>query len=268
MVDKILNFVQSIKEKGERFYLYDENLDDVINDDYDDRPRIIKRLEDKYNVSVDTEKLTLDSVSDLKIDWQLTLDNIYIYGGVKINALSTGLTSPISSLYESIACEHDYFTEEQERFLKEETNWFTKSAHGMGDGTYGILHRTKEKFPFDILYLDDGIYFKTNFTTASYYQSLIDSMGICGWQYFYLDFEEIQKKCADFKVGINWLLYPYGEGMSESPIGRNVTQETTRLDALVHHMEKCVYLLPKIFPEQDFSYHKQRLTEFKAFLGK
>ncbi len=95
---------------------------------------------------------------------------------------------------------------------------------------------------------------------------MIDSMAVCGWQYFYLDFEEIKSKCADFKVGY-WLLYPYSEGLIESPLGRDVTHDTSRLAAVVHHMEVCVYLLPKIFPNKDFSYHKQRLEDFKMFLS-
>ncbi|WP_312393100.1 hypothetical protein [Chryseobacterium sp.] len=92
-------------------------------------------------------------------------------------------------------------------------------------------------------------------------------MAVCGWQYFYLDFEEIKTKCRDFKVGY-WLLYPYTDGLIESPLGRNVTSETSRLDAVLHHMGVCVYLLPKIFPDKDFRYHKQRLEDFKTFLNK
>ncbi len=33
-------------------------------------------------------------------------------------------------------------------------------------------------------------------------------------------------------------------------------------------MEVCIYMLPKIFPHKDFSYHKQRLEDFKAFLNR
>src|SRR5690606_31887233 len=119
------------------------------------------------------------------------------------------------------------------------------------------------------LYLDRGRFFKTNVTLESYFQAMIDSMAVCGWQYFYLDCDEIKNKCADFKVGQRWLtIYPYGEGLIESPLGRDVAHEASRLDAVVHHMEVCVYLLPKIFLDKDFTYHKQRLEDFKAFLNR
>ena len=78
---------------------------------------------------------------------------------------------------------------------------------------------------------------------------MIDSMAVCGWQYFYLDFEEIKTKCADFKVGQRWLtIYPYSEGMASSPLGHNVTKETSRLDAVVHHMKYVCICYQKYFP--------------------
>jgi hypothetical protein len=176
---------------------------------------------------------------------------------------------PPDSMFEDNSCEHDFLSEEKEYFLKEETNWFCKSAHGSGNGAYAIFHREKEKYPFDILFLDEGLLFKTNFTQESYYQSMIDSMAICGWQYFYLDFDEIKTSCSDFKISTHgWLsLYPYGDNMSDSPLGRNITEDTLRIDAVLHHMKKCAYLLPKLFPNKDFSYHKKRYQEFENYLN-
>jgi len=55
--------------------------------------------------------------------------------------------------------------------------------------------------------------------------------------------------------------------MAASPLGHNVKKGASRLDALLHHMEVCVYLLPKIFPDKDFSYHRQRLADFKGYLN-
>ncbi|MFY7843743.1 hypothetical protein [Chryseobacterium gambrini] len=270
MINKVLDFAAYIKNIS-GFYSVEDNLEEKIK--YSDKKFDFTATftkEDfmyKWEREISNEDLKWLRISNLAIDWELTLENIYLYGGIKNWGFYDALVSPAQSDYKSIACQHEYFTEEEERFLKEETNLFCKSAHGMGDGTYGIFHRTKEKYPFDILYLDNGRFFKTNFTLDSYYQAMIDSMSVCGWQYFYLDFEEIKTKCADFKVGY-WLLYPYTDGLIESPLGRNVTKETSRLDAILHHMEVCVYLLPKIFTDKDFSYHKQRLEAFKVFLNK
>lgn len=270
MINEVLNFVKYIKSKS-GFYTVEDNLDETL--DFSEKVFNFIASETKedfvykWNREIINEDLKWLRISSLKLDWEVTLENIYLYGGFKNWGFSDALAFPTQPDYESIACQHEYFSEEEERFLKEETNLFCKSAHGMGDGTYGIFHRTKEKYPFDILYLDNGRFFKTNFSLDSYYQSMIDSMAVCGWQYFYLDFEEIKTKCADFKVGY-WLLYPYTDGLIESPLERNVTKETSRLDAVLHHMEVCVYLLPKIFPDKDFSYHKQRLEAFKAFLNK
>lgn len=268
MIEKILNFVLDIKQR-QNFYLIKENLDEKIN--YSEKKFIFSSTSakeyflSKWKREITDEDYKWIKISNLEVDWQLTLESIYLYGGFDNNGFYDALVGPPQPDYLSIACEHEFFSDEEERFLKEETVWFCKSAHGMGDGTYGIFHRTKDKYPFDILYLDSGIFFKTNFTLESYYKSMMDSIGVCGWQYFYLDFEEIKSKCADFKLGY-WLLYPYTEGLSESPLGRNVTKDTLRIDALVHHMEVCVYLLPKIFPDKNFDYHAQRLADFKAYM--
>lgn len=270
MISEVLNFVKYIKSKSD-FYTVEDNLDETL--DFSEKVFNFIASETKedfvykWNREITNEDLKWLRISSLKLDWELTLENIYLYGGFKNWGFSDALAFPRDPDYESIACEHEFFSEEEERFLKEETNLFCKSAHGMGDGTYGIFHRTKEKYPFDILYLDNGRFFKTDFSSDSYYQSMIDSVAVCGWQYFYLDFEEIKTKCADFKVGY-WLLYPYTEGLIESPLGRNINSETSRLDAVLHHMEVCVYLLPKIFTDKDFSYHKQRLEAFQEFLNK
>src|SRR5690606_38169487 len=269
MIKRVLDFVADIKSRS-GFYSVEDNLDETLN--FSDKAFnfiAVNTKEDflyKWEREITDEDLKWERIGNLKLDWELTLDNIYLYGGLRNWGFSDSLVSQAQADYESIACQHEYFTDEEERFLKEETNLFCKSAHGMGDGTYGIFHRTKDKYPFDILYLDRGRFFKTDFTLESYFQAMIDSMAVCGWQYFYLDFDEIKTKCADFKVGY-WLLYPYTEGLIESPLGRDVTHDTSRLDAVVHHMEVCVYLLPKIFPDKDFGYHKQRLEGFKAFLN-
>lgn len=269
MINKVLDFVVYIKAKP-GFYSVEDNLEKKLN--YTDKKFNFTATYTKedflyiWGREISDEDLKWLRISNLELDWELTHDNIYIYGGFDNWGFSDALVSPPQPDYKSIGCQHEYFSEEEERFLKEETNLFCKSAHGMGDGTYGIFHRTKDKYPFDILYLDNGRFFKTDFSLESYYQAMIDSMAVCGWQYFYLDFEEIKSKCADFKVGY-WLLYPYTEGLIESPLGRNVTHETSRLDAVLHHMEVCVYLLPKIFPDKDFSYHQQRLEDFKSFLN-
>ncbi|WP_315058844.1 hypothetical protein [Chryseobacterium indoltheticum] len=270
MINKVLDFVAYLKAKP-GFYSVEDNLDETL--DFSEKAFNFIASETKedfiykWDREITDEDLKWLRISSLKLDWELTLENIYLYGGFKNWGFSDALAFPPQPDYKSIACEHEFFNEEEKRFLKEETNLFCKSAHGMGDGTYGIFHRTKEKYPFDILYLDNGRFFKTNFNLDSYYQAMIDSMAVCGWQYFYLNFEEIKTKCGDFKVGY-WLLYPYTEGLIESPLGRNITRKTSRLDAVFHHMEVCVYLLPKIFPDKDFSYHKQRLEDFKIFLNK
>lgn len=272
MINKVLDFVADIKSRS-GFYTVEDNLEKTLS--FSDKAfnfiatNTKEDFLDQWGREITNKDLRWLRIGNLELDWELTLENIYLYGGFKNWGFCDAIAFPSQPDYESIGCEHAYFTKEEESFLKEETNLFCKSAHGMGNGTYGIFHRTKEKYPFNILYLDNGRFFRTNFNLDSYYQAMIDSMAVCGWQYFYLDFEEIKTKCADFKVGQRWLtIYPYSEGMALSPLGHIVTKETSRLDAVVHHMEVCVYLLPKIFPDKDFSYHKQRLEDFKIFLNK
>ncbi len=274
MVADIFQFIEGVEKKAD-FFLYSDNVKEVKGEITGDSDLFLREMlqedfEEKYNVEIEAGSLEFNKVSGLEMNWELTLENMYIYGGMKINGLIDALIMPPDSYYEFNACEHDFLMPDDEVFLKEETNWFSKSGHGSGDGTYGIFYRKENTPLFEIKFLDEGRLFNTDFTLETYYQSMMDSMAICGWQYFYLNFDEIKNVCGDFRISSGgWLtLYPYSNNMSESPLGRDITEETLRIDAVLHHMKKCVYVLPKIFPEKDFSYHKERYNNFKAFLGR
>ena len=160
MINKVLDFVADIKSRS-GFYTIKDNLEEKVN--YSDKQfsfGVMYTKEDflnKWGREITDGDLKWLRISHLELDWEITLENIYLYGGFENWGFSSALVSH-SPDYESIGCEHPYFTKEEERFLKEETFLFCKSAHGMGNGTYGIFHRTKEKYPFYILYLDNGLF--------------------------------------------------------------------------------------------------------------
>lgn len=118
-----------------------------------------------------------------------------------------------------------YEADQQELQFLNRLNWFEKQAWG-DDGKYGCFFREPGNFPPQIYFYDNGTYFAMSLNFEQYLEAMIASCAVRGWQYFYVD---IPDRFPDL-VGIN-------------------------KDIVLKDVELAVELLPKLFPDRDFSYH-------------
>ncbi len=98
------------------------------------------------------------------------------------------------------------------------------------DWRYGCFYREERVFPPKIALFDKNWFTIMNLSFEEYFESMINSGAVMGWQYFYIDFN----------------------------------QEIPHLKRAINDMETAVKNLPKLFPEKDFSFHIERLKELKS----
>jgi hypothetical protein len=98
------------------------------------------------------------------------------------------------------------------------------------DWRYGCFYRETGIFPPKTAFFDKNWYTIMDLSFDEYVDSMICSCAVMGWQYFYIDFN----------------------------------QEIPHLNRAVNDMEIAIKNLPELFPEKDFSFHKERLKELKT----
>jgi len=176
------------------------------------------------------------NISRLESCWSYTNENNeFIYGGFSFNGISEALAqaSDFWDVFNSLN-RHDPSEEELE-FLKK-LNWFEKQAWG-DDGKFGCFLREPGYFPSKIYFYDNGAYFPMNTSLEEYFDAMIASCAVRGWQYFYIDFPD------------------------EFPELREVNKEK-----VLAELVRTITVLPRLFPDKDFSYHQKRFREIESKL--
>ncbi len=130
---------------------------------------------------------------------------------------------------------NEHQPDEKELELLKKLNWFEKQSWG-DDGRYGCFLREVGDFP-QIYFYDNSAYFPMNLTLEEYLEAMIASCAVRGWQYFYIDIPD------DFPNLVR--------------INKNIVLE---------NVELAVELLPKLFPDRDFSYHMGRMDYIRGRL--
>src|SRR5690606_31415305 len=102
MIQKVLDFVADIKSRP-GFYTVTDNLDDTLN--FSDRAFNFIAVNTKEDFLYKWERVITDEdlkwlrISNLELDWELTYENIYIYGGFDNWGFSDALCSPAQPDY-------------------------------------------------------------------------------------------------------------------------------------------------------------------------
>ena len=115
-------------------------------------------------------------------------------------------------------------------------NWFEKQSWS-DDGKFGCFLRQPGDFPLPIYFYDSGAYFSMPLSLEAYFDAMIDSCAVRGWQYFYIDIPE------------------------QFPEFREVNKHK-----VLAEMELTLNLLPNLFQNKDFSYHMNRFEGFKNII--
>ena len=112
-------------------------------------------------------------------------------------------------------------------------NWFERSADGTG-GAYGCFIREPGKFPPPIAFYYRGWYKKLELSFEEYLTKMFESYAVSGWQFFHVDFP------GDIKD----------------------------FDLILDNMKAATEILPKIFPEKDWSFYLNKYNDTIAKFSK
>ncbi len=193
-------------------------------------------LVDKWNITFNDEELDVFKLSGVSICWVYTnKENQFIYGGYLLNGFTDALIfdSDFWKIYNPI--DGQKLDDNELEFFKK-LNWFDKQSWG-DDGKYSCFLREPGEFPPKLYFYDSGAYFPMTITFDEYFDAMIESCGVRGWQYFYIDIPD------DF------------------PNFREVNK-----NAVLKDLEFILEMLPKLFPDKDFSYHIGRMEYIKERL--
>jgi hypothetical protein len=193
----------------------------------------MKFIEESTKIIIPENDFDFFRISSDSLCWSYTnVDNQFIYGGFIINGYLESLAqdSDFWEVYNSI---NKYEPCKTELDLLKKLNWFEKQSWG-DDGRFGCFLREPSDFPQKIYFYDNGACFPTALNLEKYFDAMIASCAIRGWQYFYIDIPDDFPELP--KVNKNLVLQDAGF---------------------------IVEMLPRLFPDMDFSYHEKRLKYLK-----
>lgn len=202
--------------------------------------RLLKRniplLYDKWKINMKEVELKYFNISGISTCWSYTNEeNQFIYGGFHFNGFGEALIQD-SDFWDLSNSINEYQPDNKELEFLKKLNWFEKQSWG-DDGRYGCFLRVAGDFPPQIYFYDNSIYYPINLSLEEYFKAMIASCAIRGWQYFYIDIPD------------------------HFPSLIRVNKEIVLKD-----VELAVELLPKLFPDKDFSYHIGKLEYLRSKL--
>ena len=191
--------------------------------------RNIPLLYDNWNITIKEEDLEYFNLSGVSICWSNTHDeDEFIYGGFQFNDFSEALIQD-SDFWDTFNSINKHQPDDKELEFLQKLNWFEKQPWG-DDGRFGCFLREAGDFPPKIYFYDNSAYYPMKLTIEEYFDAMVASCAVRGWQYFYIDIPE---------------KFPEFERINKSIVLKD--------------LELAVELLPKLFPDRDFSYHIGRM---------
>jgi len=237
--------------------------------------RLLSRAEERINLIIPEEDFQYDSIGSLILDWDATTnesDEEYLWGGFQLLSLieSLGVNSHFWDIYNN---DNRFWGNnpqpEAEAIWKEflpKLNYFQKSGHG-DDGTYGCILREEGVYPCPIYFFDSGIWFKMDMTLEEYYNTMIACKAVYYWQYFYIDTQEIVKKLGNYKPRYIEADAYYYHGPNSSNNKFEDGTFTYSAEGVLHQMKNIVKRFPKLFPDVDLIYFKERCDALEKALN-
>lgn len=190
----------------------------------------LEEIEEDYGVKLTEEEVDYINYFSSELCWHHS-GQAFIYGGFKMNNLWGALVE--NSQFWKIDFSLSVDTEVPVHLKRfEQLNWIDKQSW-CDDWRYGCFIREKGKFPPNLAFFDKNWYTPLNMTLEAYIEAMFKSCGVCGWQYFYMDYDK----------------------------------EMPHLERAYEDMENAVTHLPRLFPQMDFSYHRKKLEELKRIKG-
>lgn len=274
ILQKLENLINGISN-NEKINVDKNNIEEVKKSATFFSQRLLSRAEERINLKIPEEDFQYDSVGSLILDWDSSTnesDEEYLWGGFQLLSLieSLGVHSHFWDIYNNDSRFWKNNPQpEAEAIWKEflpKLNYFQKSGHG-NDGTYGCILREEGIYPCPIYFFDSGIWFKMDMNLEEYYDTMIVCKAVYYWQYFYINTEEIVKKLGDFKpVYIEYDAkylqgpHPFSDKFKDGTF-------TYSAEGVLHQMKNIIRRFPKLFPEVDLVYFKEKCDALEKALN-
>lgn len=236
--------------------------------------RLLQKAQERMKLEIPKEDYQYDSIGSLTLDWSASAnqsDEEYIWGGFRLLSIIESLG--VHSHFWDIHNNDPRFWEnnpqpEAEAIWKDflpKLNYFQRSGHGE-DGTFGCILREEGIYPCPVYFFDSGIWFKMDMSLEEYYDTMIASKAVYYWQYFYIDTQEIVKKLGNYKPVFIEAGAKYVEGPHPFSDKFKDGTFTYSAEGVLHQMKNIIKRFPKLFPDADLTYFKERCNALENAL--
>ncbi|MFP9115641.1 hypothetical protein ACLI1A_17005 [Flavobacterium sp. RHBU_3] len=275
MLEKFEDFIIEICENN-KIHISKNNLTEVKNNVDFFSQRLLSKAQERMKIEIPKEDYQYDSIGALTFDWDSAPsqnDEEYIWGGFQLLSLIESLGSH-SNFWDIYNNDSRFWQNnpqpEAEAIWKDflpKLNYINGSGHGQ-DGTFGCILREEGVYPCPMYFYDSGIWFKMDMGLEEYYNTMLQCKAVYYWQYFYIDTDEIIKKLGNFKP----VFIEYGGQYLEGPhaFGDKFRDGTFTysVEGVLHQMKNIIKRFPKLFPDFDLTYFKERCTALEEALSK
>lgn len=141
------------------------------------------------------------------------------------------------------------------------------STSTLANDFYGCVIPNAITFPSDFFLYDRGLIYRLPFRTyQGYIDAMIDCAAVNGWQYFYIDPQELIDKNRGLNYMTTSLKTSYLHFDNRSVYTYYPNLKIDRLDLIVEHLTYCIQVLPSAFPTMDFSNQVDHVNQIRNLL--
>lgn len=285
LFEKFENFMREIANNP-NIKIEKNNIDEIKNRKPFISERALLRAREAMGMEISEEVFQYGTIASLGLKWTASggwdfndeIELRYLKGGYEIDGLlyALGGRSTFWKYYndDSRFWKTDHQLEAKavyETFLPK-LNVFQSSVRGESEasaGTYGCILCEKGVYPCPVYFYDSGMWFEMNMSVEQYYDAMLKCKGVHCWQYFYVDTDKIMKELGNF----NPRYLEYGAYYFNGPKGGASTDEyrdgtvTSTAHGVLIQMQNIIYRFPKLFPDVDLTYFKERCNALEKALN-
>lgn len=275
MIKEVEDFINELHTNEHISVLSDGILENRRLLKYRDAKENFEEVYSETKISVPKEDWKYEDLGSLHLDWEsgtIEPEEFYLFGGFKLHHFSSALTDP-SDFWRAYNGDNRFWENnsqpEAEAIWKDflpKVNYFEKSGHG-DYGTYGCILRDEGVYPCPVYFFDSGIWFELPMSLSAYYDAMIACKAVHYWQYFYIDTEEIVEKLGNFRPvfiehGAKFIKGPhtFGDKFKDGTF-------TTSAEGVLQQMKNIIKRYPKLFPDVDLGYFKERYSALEKALN-
>jgi hypothetical protein len=189
----------------------------------------IKRKQNNIKEFVGIELSESDFIyfqlSGTSIEWRSKLPGRSFSGGFRLNGISDALFVKDHFWKGAFSLAPDKEVPDHLKHF-DRLGWFQESADGTSQAC-GCFIRQPGIFPPPVVIYYGGWYKEVDFDFDEYLTKMFENFAFLGWQFFYVDFPK----------------------------------EIRNLEEILDNMQFAVEMLPKVFPDKDWSYHAKKYND-------